>query len=767
MNKTLSCLFGILLVCFSLASVSGASFGYDAEFHDLKIYMDEITAPLLNTYVVSLDYNGTCWLITDGNRIVKFDGNNISLIVPSDSIIRPNGNISPMDSKPAVVFPKIGIIKWDEYREAWIITTYAEDKSSVITEIWLLKNNELQLYTTINYSIDNVYDNGKYFLILCHNPVAKSWKTSAEKMYIIHNNKSIENIDKYMHLSNISTNDNFYEFCNAKWIPYKKYWILYSYTVNPIIVFNGTYGENIYPKLNMPYISPHKKGSYVKICDVGFNGSSYLITGFASVYGVNGYSYNYIATYDGNNTKIYKYNYTGTFNKIFWINNTWIIEFKNYSSRYTSIEYYNFYNNGSLNLINTTKPHIDFTPVALYLDTYPTDIRKNPNKDGEYLITLNSLNSYFTCCENYPNVGALISLHINQYDNNNISKKILYKGKGLTSMDYNGKYWLIGGNGILLYYDGKNTTDITKKAHLSNSVISSVAFGCNCWLIGSKSRPYYKSSNVSLVKFDGDKATDLTNTSNISSVEKIAYNGRYFLISGDNKLIKYNNGSFDTILDKSHSTNYYIIDEMDYNKNQNYWLVGGYCRYTHPAVSDAVLYKIYDNGTCEYLPMIDILPPSNFTYCDYCSITVIKYIPDEDCFIVRVSGIPNQDYWFMYKNDTFILLNDSDGGFKNNTALEHILRINPNIIEWNKKYVIFNCGFRNDQYNNKICIYNRVNYSLITCSMWDIPTEPMLVVTSIYICKNGNMYKTTLLEGLVVITILLIIFIAYILHKKY
>ncbi|MEO2118097.1 MAG: hypothetical protein ABGW92_06845 [Methanocaldococcus sp.] len=465
-------------------------------------------------------------------------------------------------------------------------------------------------------------------------------------------------------------------------------------------------GKNIYSKLNIPK-PPNKMGCYNIINDFDFNGTSYLIVGEFSK---SKDKFNYILSYENNRSKIYRYNFDGYFKRVSWINNSWIVEIVNFSRDNSYIYEYYAFKNGKLKRIKVEES-ANFTPIVWCLGTYITDIAKI--NDNQYLITLKSKQDF----PKYPNIGALIKLTIN---NSKIDKKIIYKGKGLTSIGYNGKYCLIGGKGVLLLYDGKNITDLTKKANISNSeLISSIAYGKDYWLIGlDKVNLHYPSK--SLIKFNGKEFYDLTNISNITTCKILKSNKKYFLIGAKNALIKYN-GSFFIIINNSNSGKEYIFETMDYNPKEKYWLVGGYCQYYHPYSSNAILYKVYDNGSYESLPINDILH-KNYGFFDYASVSLIKYIDKKNSFLIKINSIKN--HWFIYKN---------------NTLTEFVTQKNPGSIEIdNYTLYIFN-------YYNTIEIYDN-NKLLSTVELIDIPKETVCVEEYYYKEKSShNNYLYTLI----------------------
>ncbi|HII59604.1 TPA: hypothetical protein HA335_03335 [Methanocaldococcus jannaschii] len=647
------------------------------------------------------DYNGKYWLISDKCKLIKYNEIPI-LIVPS----KPLNNIE--------------IIKWDKYRESWLIITNNESISNVSSDIYLLEGKKLIHFGRFNFLIEDIDDNGDYFLVSAFCPDKKS------KIFIIYNNKSIEDINKYL---NIKIDD--FSFPKIKYIPNGNFWLIVTTTLegqNCLIKFNGTYGEDISPKLNIPK-PPNKMGCYNIIEDVDFNGTSYLIVGKFSKYKDR---CNYILSYENNRSKIYKYNFDGHFKRVSWINNSWIVEIVNFSRDNSySYEYYAL-KNGKLKRIKVGES-ANFTPIVWYLGTYITDIAKI--NDNQYLITLKSIEDF----PKYPNIGALIKLTIN---NSKIDKKIIYKGKGLTSIGYNGKYCLIGGKGVLLLYNGKNITDLTKRANISNSdLISSIAYGKDCWLIGlDEVNLHYPSK--SLIKFDGKKFYDLTNISNITICKILKSNKEYILIGTKNVLIKYN-GSFITIINYTNYEKYglcYIFEAMDYNPKERYWLVGGVCLYNHPYSSDAILYKVYDNGSYESLPINDNL---HKIYGDFgfALVSLIKYIPKNNSFLIKV-WVGLNDHWLIYKN---------------NTLTEFVTQKNPGSIEIdNYTLYIFN-------YYNTIEIYDN-NKLLSTVELIDIPKETVCVEEYHY--KEKSSYNNYLYILIFIILTIIAIYIVVKINKK-
>ena len=108
----------------------------------------------------------------------------------------------------------------------------------------------------------------------------------------------------------------------------------------------------------------------------------------------------------------------------------------------------------------------------------------------------------------------------------------------VSSMDYNGEYWLLGGGDKLAIYDGRNLSFVARLS--DNENIQTVRRGSGYWLVGT---------NSGLVKFDGDRVEKIREGIIVNDIE---WNGEYWLIGGRGyagppKLLRYDGSAFEDL----------------------------------------------------------------------------------------------------------------------------------------------------------------------------------------------------------------------------
>ncbi|MFH1074682.1 MAG: hypothetical protein V1752_06300 [Candidatus Firestonebacteria bacterium] len=194
--------------------------------------------------------------------------------------------------------------------------------------------------------------------------------------------------------------------------------------------------------------------------------------------------------------------------------------------------------------------------------------------NGSFYVSGNVSGGNFSKFDTTPSDYLICSAFLNSFDTSVIN-----------SLDYNGTYWMIGGNNGRLNSWNACTT-VTCATSLSNALqgtggfaatdtVSAIANNTSYWLLGG--------TNGNIAKYDGTNLTSLTADSNASlstnNIKAITWNGTEFLIgTAGGKLARYNGTSFTSCTASVSSTNGGCFGTSDINAivwNGLDWIIGG------------------------------------------------------------------------------------------------------------------------------------------------------------------------------------------------
>lgn len=590
-----------------------------------------------------IGYNGEYWLTagTEEGSLLKFDGEELTQLVPQPGLFRA----------------WVESIYWDRHNEYWLIAYRVGNESNPLgesyIEVYRFNGSSLEYMGSPNmWGVNRIAGNGEYWLL-----------GGYEGKLVKFDGKAFTDLSKKANFSKSSI------IRDLDWSP-DGYWIIVG--SDGVLRYDGSEFRDLTEEAGL-------KDAYIQ--DLAFNGSHWLITGYEA--GGERPGKKKVVVYDGESfvDLTDEAGLEGIPYHAVWTGNRWVIGarspyigtgFLTYDGvMFNEIEEFRglptwFAGEGGKLLFAGQDRLVFYDGQGLKDLTVKagfariTDVKWNPR--GRYWLIAASNDD--------GSAGALM-----RYDGT--TSKEVFSGGGMTSLGWNGDYWLIGGyGGRLMRYDGEKLKNLSGNAGLGEGYVSAIEWSLSegYWLIGLNG-----DVSKALIRYDGEDFTDLTAQSGLRRVYHIAWGDRVWLISGELRLEKdkgpghvlsYDGRSFTDVtkavgFEREGSRRNIIT--FDYDSDGGYWLIGGSAGEMHPSTQFPVLLR-YGGNTSRRL--VDELGRE------------IGDIENNRVYTVKWNG----DYWLIYTARGKLLRYDGKTFHDLTTEETRWLRHEPNAIDWNGKY---------------------------------------------------------------------------------